>query len=148
MSLNKTDIIQSAILKLEEKEYNLRSLIAQTRESNNDTKSSMGDKYETSREMLQQEINMLEKQLTELLAQKEQFFKIRAEDTKEVNLGALVKTSIGNLFIAAGIGELQVNGIKIMNISPLSPLAKEIARKKAGDSFVINGKQHQILDVK
>ena len=57
--------------KLSEKIQTFEKLIAETRASNNDTKSSMGDKYETGREMLQQEINNLQVQLNEVLKQQD-----------------------------------------------------------------------------
>ena len=57
--MNKTEILNLVQEKISEKIRNLERLISETRESNNETKSSMGDKYETGREMLQQEINAL-----------------------------------------------------------------------------------------
>ena len=44
----------------------LLGLIEDLRVSNNDTKSSMGDKYETSREMMQQEITRIQNQLNRI----------------------------------------------------------------------------------
>ena len=46
---NKEDLIQIINQKLSEKIRKLESMILETRASNNDTKSSMGDKYETGR---------------------------------------------------------------------------------------------------
>ena len=63
--MNKSEILQIIQKKLSEKIDNLERLIAETRASNNETKSSMGDKYETTREMVQQEINNLQIQLNE-----------------------------------------------------------------------------------
>ena len=63
--MNKSEILQIIHTKLSEKIDNLERLINETRASNNETKSSMGDKYETTREMVQQEINNLQVQLNE-----------------------------------------------------------------------------------
>ncbi len=65
--MNKAELLELVKQKISEKIQKLEQLIAETRASNNDTKSSMGDKYETSREMLQQEINNLQLQLNEQL---------------------------------------------------------------------------------
>jgi len=55
--MNKPEILNLLQEKLKFKIDYLGNLIAETRASNNETKSSMGDKYETTREMVQQEIN-------------------------------------------------------------------------------------------
>ena len=65
--MNKSEILQIIRGKLSEKTDYLEHLISETRAANNETKSSMGDKYETSREMVQQEINNLQVQLNENL---------------------------------------------------------------------------------
>ena len=62
--MDKAKILELVKSKISEKIGNLERLIAETRASNNDTKRSMGDKYETGREMLQQEINNLQLQLS------------------------------------------------------------------------------------
>ena len=47
--MNKSELLQIIQNKLSEKIENLERLIAETRAANNETKSSMGDKYETGR---------------------------------------------------------------------------------------------------
>jgi hypothetical protein len=81
-------------------------LIAETRASNNDTKSSMGDKYETSREMLQQEINNLQIQLNEHLKSQKILKNINPNPHKVVSLGSWVETDKGKFFIAISLGEI------------------------------------------
>jgi hypothetical protein len=61
--MNKSEILKIIHQKLSQKIETLEKMIAETRASNNETKSSMGDKYETSREMVQQEINNLQIQM-------------------------------------------------------------------------------------
>ncbi len=147
MDFTKQDIINEGLLLLENKEQALKKLIADTRESNNDTKSSMGDKYETSREMLQQEINMLEKQLVEVVSQKQFFLKLKPDHTERVLVGALVDTSLGSFYISTGIGELNMGTRKIKTISANAPFVKALMGKQAGDAFEINGKKHQISQI-
>jgi len=147
MAIDKKHIVDTGLRLLLTKEEDLKSIIFNLRVSNNDTKSSMGDKYETSREMLQQEINMLERQLSEIQKQKDTFLKIRSENTDTVTLGAVVSTSLGNLFISAGIGEIKIGNQSIKAISINSPLAQSLLSKHKNDTFLLNGKEFTILNI-
>ena len=89
--MNKSEILSIVKDKIQQKIQNFTTLIAETRASSNDTKSSMGDKYETGREMLQQEINNLQRQLNETLSQQNSVAKISSEPSTKVQNGALVK---------------------------------------------------------
>ena len=136
--------------KLSEKIQNFEKLIAETRASNNDTKSSMGDKYETGREMLQQEINNLQVQLNEVLKQqdflKTSFDKLRmTKKFDKAEKGAIVKTEKGLFFISVSLGEVTFENQKIICISPESPLAKAMNGKQKGDVFSLNNMSQKIL---
>ena len=136
--------------KLSEKIQNFEKLIAETRASNNDTKSSMGDKYETGREMLQQEINNLQVQLNEVLKQqdflKTFFDKLRmTKKFDKAEKGAIVKTERGLFFISVSLGEVNFENQKIICISPESPLAKAMNGKQKGDVFSLNNINQKIL---
>ena len=85
--MNKAELLELVKEKISEKIQKLEQLIAETRVSNNDTKSSMGDKYETSREMLQQEINKLELQLNEQLNTQQILKNIQSISHKADSLG-------------------------------------------------------------
>jgi transcription elongation GreA/GreB family factor len=98
----------------------------------------MGDKYETSREMLQQEINNLQLQLNEQLKSQQILKSINPISHKTVSLGSLVETDKGKFFIAVSIGELSFNQEKIFIISAESPLAKAMNGKKQGEFFSLN----------
>ncbi|CAH0217441.1 GreA/GreB family elongation factor [Chryseobacterium sp. WG14] len=136
--MNKQEIINTINTKIAGKIRNFETLIAETRASNNDTKSSMGDKYETGREMLQQEINNLQRQLNETLNQQAVLQKITSDPSEKVQNGALVKTDKGLFYIAASIGEITVENQKVMTVSAESPLVKAMFGKKMGDVFAIN----------
>ena len=152
MALAKTYQMKSELLeiihqKISEKIQKLEQLIAETRASNNDTKSSMGDKYETSREMLQQEINNLQIQLNEHLKSQQILKNINPNPHKIVTLGSLVETEKGIFFIAVSLGELSFNQEKIFVISAESPLAKAMNGKKTGESFVVNNLSQIIKNI-
>ena len=124
--------------KRSEKIQNFEKLIAETRASNNDTKSSMGDKYETGREMLQQEINNLQVQLNEILKQRDFLKTVLPKPNDKAEKGAIVKTEKGLFFISVSLGEIKIDNQKIICISPESPLAKAMFGKKKSEIFSIN----------
>ena len=148
--MNKSELIKLINQKLSEKIENFEKLIAETRASSNDTKSSMGDKYETGREMLQQEINNLQVQLNEVLKQqdflKTSFDKLRmTKKFDKAEKGAIVKTEKGLFFISVSLGEVTFENQKIICISPESPLAKAMNGKQKGDVFSLNNMNQKIL---
>ena len=143
----KSELLEIIQQKVSEKILKLEQLIAETRASNNDTKSSMGDKYETSREMLQQEINNLQIQLNEHLKSQKILKNINPNPHKIVTLGSLVETEKGKFFIAVSLGEITFSQEKIFVISAESPLAKAMNGKKTGESFVVNNLQQTIKNI-
>ena len=145
--MNKSEILQIIQKKLSEKIDNLERLIAETRASNNETKSSMGDKYETSREMVQQEINNLQIQLNENLRAKNSLKLMNINAHQIVGLGSLVKTDKGLFYIAVSLGEIIFNDDKIFVISTESPLAKEMLGKSQNAEFSINNNKQQIVKI-
>ena len=145
--MNKAELLELVKEKISEKIKKLEQLIAETRASNNDTKSYMGDKYETSREMLQQEINNLQIQLNEHLKSQQILKNINPNPHKIVTLGSLVETEKGMFFIAISLGELSFNQEKIFVISAESPLAKAMNGKKTGESFVVNNLSQIIKNI-
>ncbi|MDN3691884.1 hypothetical protein QWZ06_06250 [Chryseobacterium tructae] len=136
--MNKQEIINTIKAKITDKIQYFENLIAETRASNNDTKSSMGDKYETGREMLQQEINNLQRQLNEVLNQQAVLQKISSDLSEKVQNGALVKTNKGLFYVSASMGEILFENQKIMTVSTESPLVKAMFGKKMGETFTIN----------
>ena len=113
-----------------------------------DTKSSAGDKYETGREMAQQETNRNMAQLTEANKLKVALTAINPARTyKQVDNGSLVITNNGKFYIAISAGTLTVNGEQYFAISQASPIGIKIRGLKAGDEFSLNGKGYVIEGV-
>ncbi len=134
----KEELIELIKQKVSEKIQKLELLIAETRASNNETKSSMGDKYETSREILQQQINGLQVQLNQLLKDRQLLLSIPIRQHKVIGMGSFVSTNKGKFFIAISLGELFYNDEKIFVISKESPLAQLMLGKRKGEMFEIN----------
>lgn len=146
--MDKASLLTIIKTKLSEKIANFEKLISETRSSANDTKSSMGDKYETGREMLQQEINNLQVQLNEILKQKDFLKTILPKPSDKADKGAIVKTEKGLFFISVSLGEIKIENEKIICISPESPLAKAMFEKQKDDVFSINNISQEIKEIK
>lgn len=145
--MNKSEILNIIQIKLSEKIDNLERLINETRASNNETKSSMGDKYETTREMVQQEINNLQVQLNENVRAKNSLKLINTNLHQTIGLGSLVQTDKGFFYIAVSLGEIISNEQKIFVISTESPLGKALYGKKKGDEISLNNTKQIIQNL-
>jgi LPS O-antigen subunit length determinant protein (WzzB/FepE family) len=102
-----------------------------------DTKSSAGDKYETGREMAQQETNRNMAQLTEANKLKIALNSITTSGvTNRVENGSIVTTNNGNFYIAISAGVLTVNGDSYFAISPASPIGLKMRGLQAGMNLI------------
>jgi len=145
--MKKEDILNVLKDKISEKILTFENLIAETRSSSNDTKSSMGDKYETGREMLQQEINNLQGQLNEIVKQRDFLKNLTVKPSLKVEKGALVKTDRGLFYISVSLSNIVVDGSNIFCISPGSPLAKALEGKTQSEIISLNNVRHKILEI-
>ena len=145
--INKPALLDFIIKSVNIKIADLTSMIDDMRASNNDTKSSMGDKYETGREMLQQQINHLQNQLNVVLAQHNILNKINLAERKIVSQGSIVKTDTACYFIATSVGEVVYEKKKIFVISEQSPVALAMMKKSINDLFIFNNKQQKIQEL-
>ena len=145
--MNKSEILQIIQDKLSDKIATLEKMISETRASNNETKSSMGDKYETSREMVQQQINNLQVQLNENINARNSLKTINTNLHQTIGLGSLVQTDKGLFYIAVSLGEIIFNEKKIFVISTESPLGKALQGKKEQEEFSLNNLKQTILKI-
>ncbi|RYZ23454.1 MAG: 3-oxoacyl-ACP synthase [Sphingobacteriales bacterium] len=113
--------------------------------SQDDTKSSAGDKYETTREMMQQEIDRNKKALYEAGMQ-EQLLKQAGHVSQQtvVEAGSVVETSAGNFYISIGMGQVQIEEGMFIALSPASPLGKQFIGAVKGDQVLFNGNSYLI----
>ena len=110
-----------------------------------DTKSSAGDKYETGREMMQQETNRNLAQLNEANKLKVALNQINASTVHSVvDQGSVVITNNGKFYIAISAGVLSVDGEQYVAISPASPIGFKMKGLKVGNGFVLNGNEYMI----
>ena len=117
-------------------------------EKNNITKSSAGDKFETSRSTMQIEYDKLNNQL---IQKKNQLKKIELLDTKKkyksVNYGSLVITNTNKYLISIGLGQYIIYEHSVFAISLSSPIGRILLDKKKGDSFIFNNNAEKIIDI-
>lgn len=107
----------------------------------NDTKSSMGDKHETSREILQQEREMNGRRMAESIRQKEEIERILPNhEFTQIQSGTLTETSLGWFFFSTALGFVHVDNVKVAVISMVSPIGQSLKGRKAGDSIMFQGK--------
>ncbi len=113
----------------------------------NDTKSSMGDKYETSREMAQQELSRLQQQWKQAQQDLDTLHNLPIEPLKLVGLGSLVVTNQFHYLLSISIGPMKIDQETVMVISKESPIGKLLLGKKVGDSLTFNGKEIKITNL-
>ena len=117
-------------------------------EKNNITKSSAGDKFETSRSSIQIEHDKLNNQL---IQKNNQLKKIELLDTKKkyksVNYGSLVITNTNKYLISIGLGQYIIDDHSVFAISLSSPIGRILLDKKKGDSFIFNNNKEKIIDI-
>lgn len=116
--------------------------------ANSETKSSMGDKYETGRAMMQLERDKAARQLSENMKLLEVLENINPTTACEaIEPGALVESSLGLLYISCGLGKMNVDDLDFFALSPASPVAKAIWGLKSGDKTIFNSKDLNILAI-
>jgi len=106
---------------------------------NSDTKSSAGDKFETSREMAQIEIQKIETEISKT----QQFFTDLASKASQ-----LIITDKGAFLISIPFGKLILNHEKIFCISRNAPITKHLIKTKKNDYFFYNDMKYNIIGSK
>lgn len=113
-----------------------------------DTKSSAGDKYETGREMIQQELNKLNTQKNIALKELQTLKAHNPLDSpKSCQLGALVDTKSGIYYLTIPLGKIEVKSKDVFIISPISPIGQALIDLKKGDHFVLRNNKSEILEI-
>lgn len=145
----KEAIYQELHIVLSSKIDDLKKAIANIKESRDkETKSSMGDKYETGRAMAQIEMDQVASQLLQTENQWKELLKIDATKQHDlVGLGSLVKTNQANYFLSIGYGEVKLNGENYFCLSMNSPVGKLLSGKQKGDQVEFRGNKIEIVEV-
>ncbi|MES2557582.1 MAG: hypothetical protein V4604_15610 [Bacteroidota bacterium] len=131
------------------KQQDFQAMVADLQEGlANETKSSAGDKYETSRAMSQQELDKINMQLQEISRQLALIPHLETISGSEViQNGSIVETSKGFFFIGLPLGTVQTTEGTVFCIGATAPLAQQLIGKKKGEQVTLNGNQFDVLQI-
>lgn len=106
------------------------------------------DLYDSYRNQMMSKREMFAQQLLKVNEQVDILRRVDMSRVYEtVRFGAVVVTGSQRLFIATGIGKINVEGDEYFVISAMVPFYTAIDGKRAGDEYEFRGKKEKILDV-
>jgi hypothetical protein len=145
--MNKSALITHLKTLLEERMQVAWTAMEAAQESANDQgKSSMGDKYETSRSMGQLDRNMHARQYEQVRQERLILERIsQNEVSSRTAVGSLLETTAGWFFIAVSLGTIKIENETVLAVSSSSPVGASLLGKEAGSKFDFMKKQHDIL---
>lgn len=116
--------------------------------ANNESKSSAGDKYETTRALMQIERDNNAKQLAETMKLKQALDQINPNVSHEVSdFGSVLISKQQRYFLSISAGMIKLDNTPYILLSPSSPLGRQLLGLKKGDFFSYNGQKNQVLDI-
>lgn len=116
--------------------------------ANAEEKSSAGDKYETTRAMMQIERDKAAEQLEEGLKLKRVVESIIPQiRSTRIVLGSLVITDSVHFYIAISAGKVEVGDQSFLTVSAQAPIALTLLKLKQGDSFMFNKQKLSIREI-
>ncbi|MFC4722773.1 3-oxoacyl-ACP synthase [Geojedonia litorea] len=145
----KTSLLKLCFQKVEERQINLQKVFDELQEAlQNETKSSAGDKHETTRAMLQLEREKLGQQLAEVDNLASTLSKIDVNRvTTQVAFGSVVFTSSTNYFIAVSLGQLNTHKQDFFAISSTTPIGQQLLGKGVGDHIEFRDQVFKITKI-
>ncbi|WP_353717985.1 transcription elongation factor [Dyadobacter sp. 676] len=145
--MNKTAVIAHLKSLLDERmQVAWEAMEAAQKSANDQGKSSMGDKYETSRSMGQLDRNMHARQYEQARQERLLLEKIgETEVPARSAVGSLLETSAGWFFIAVSLGAVKIENETVLAVSSSSPVGASLLGKEPGAYFEFMKKQHRIV---
>ena len=147
--MTKEQVKQAAMAIASQKAATARQAMENAQQAANaEGKSSVGDKYETTRAMMQIERDRAAQQLD--LAQRLMHDLNQAmtePQTGPVRRGSLLKVSGVWYWLVTGLGPVIIDNQTVMVISMASPLGALLNGKTMGDVIELNGRQLQIESI-
>lgn len=133
---------QKAALLAEERKNIIESILEEE-------KNSAGDKYETSRETMTQDLNSLEKQIKQSSLDLDELYRLQTikDAPPTVQEGALVQLGTEWFLLAVSVGQVKVGDKSIFLLSKNSPLGELLVGKKKGETIQFRGKQQVISEI-
>ncbi|TVZ58368.1 hypothetical protein NA63_0866 [Flavobacteriaceae bacterium MAR_2010_105] len=145
----KESLLAQCFQKVEERHRNLQKVFGELQESlSTETKSSAGDKHETTRAMLQLEREKLGQQLIDVDNLSVTLSKIDVKRTATlVAFGSLVFTTNSNYFIAVSLGQLTADKQDFFAISSTTPIGQILLGKSVGDQINFRDQLFKIIKI-
>lgn len=112
-----------------------------------ETKSSAGDKFETSREMMTQERNRIEERISLLNRNSNTLSNLPNKAILKITNGSLVVTSLETFFFGIPFGKFIFENEVIMVLSLNSPIGKAFFNKQEGNNILFLKKHYSINSV-
>lgn len=142
-------LIGDMLKRIEDKIFTIKDAIALAKESrDSDGKSSVGDKYETGRAMMQIEIQNKEAQLGQTLTLKKVLVSIPPHAHSDVVcLGSYIKTDKGDYFLSVSLGLMKSEDYECVAISMASPLGRAFNGQRVGGEVSFNDNTYKVLAI-
>ena len=135
------DIFQRKLVVVNEELKHLSAAIAE------DTKSSAGDKYETSREMANLEKEKLHVQALGFKNSLASLGVMPQSTSARIDIGSLIKTNREWIYLSVSLGQLEVECENVLVISPLAPLARQLLEKQKGETVTFRDNNYHIFGI-
>lgn len=111
-----------------------------------ESKSTAGDKHDTSRAMVHLEQEKIQHQFQDLNLQLTQLNKISESTIKgTITFGALVITETDIFLLGIGMGKQLIEGKVVYCVGTESPIGKLLIGKTVGDEILFNGEIQKIV---
>ena len=138
--MNKSDFLFFAQKVIDDKVIKAKEYMNSIERSiQGESKSTAGDKHDTTRELMQQERNKAAQNLSNQILDQKTLIQLLNTSTNEgIGFGSLVETDKGWIFIGLALGKVLFSDVHVICISPLSPLAKGFEGLKVGESCRFN----------
>ena len=115
---------------------------------NEQTKSSVGDKHETGRALMQLEQEKYQAQLLKAIHLKNELQQIDVDKKyNKIEKGALAITNFGHYFISTSIGKIIIENKTYYAISSNAPLSKALVGNKINDVVFFQNRKYNILNI-
>ncbi len=147
--IQKRDVHARMLEILSKRISDLGTDIDASKESRNTaTKSSAGDKHETSRAMLQSELDNQEVQLSKAIKLKYNLQQIDPNiNFDRIITGSLVYTSAGTFYISIGMGKIVIDTDIVFAISPASPIGIALLSSGECQKIEVNSREITIKSI-
>lgn len=147
--MNREEILTACTAELNTRSSRLSSGIAELQAANADnSKSTAGDKHETSRAMVHLELEKLGNQLKLVEQMQSDLEKVKTmSPTGFIRFGSVVETNRGYFLLGVACGKFNVEQTSVFGLGMLSPLAKQLTGKEKGATLSLNGNSFSVLSI-